>query len=80
MMGIKQGPLYDVDKIAKCANPNEACENLEASCTANIEPKEETARVTDHQSERSLCFKLDIRLLPVLAVMCTFYSDIFFLL
>lgn len=29
-----------------------------------------TARVLDHPAERSLCFKFDIRILPVLAVMC----------
>ncbi|KAI2014118.1 hypothetical protein LOY86_006574 [Ophidiomyces ophidiicola] len=32
--------------------------------------KEDTARVTDYKAERILCFKFDIRLLPVLAVMC----------
>lgn len=30
----------------------------------------ETARVVDHVAERKLCRKFDIRLLPVLAVMC----------
>ncbi|POR34769.1 Putative transporter [Tolypocladium paradoxum] len=32
----------------------------------------ETARVVDHGAERSLCFKFDIRILPVLAVMYLF--------
>lgn len=31
---------------------------------------EVTARVVDHAAERSLAFKFDIRILPVLAVMC----------
>lgn len=31
---------------------------------------EETARVVDHPAERALCFKFDIRILPVLALMC----------
>lgn len=30
----------------------------------------ETAHVVDSAAERSLCFKFDIRILPVLAVMC----------
>lgn len=30
----------------------------------------ETARVVDRAAERSLCFKFDVRILPVLAVMC----------
>ncbi|PNY25601.1 transporter [Tolypocladium capitatum] len=32
----------------------------------------ETARVVDHAAERSLCFKFDLRILPVLAVMYLF--------
>ena len=30
----------------------------------------DTARVLDHRAERALCRKFDIRLLPVLAMMC----------
>ena len=30
----------------------------------------ETARVVDHEAEKSLCRKFDYRLLPVLALMC----------
>ena len=30
----------------------------------------ETARVIDHQAERALCRKFDVRLMPVLAIMC----------
>ncbi|PON22055.1 hypothetical protein TGAM01_v209125 [Trichoderma gamsii] len=33
---------------------------------------EETARVVDHPAERALCFKFDIRILPVLALMYLF--------
>lgn len=29
-----------------------------------------TARVQDHPAERALCWKFDIRILPVLAIMC----------
>lgn len=31
---------------------------------------EETAEVIDHKAERRLCLRFDIRILPVLAVMC----------
>lgn len=31
---------------------------------------EGTAQVIDHAAEKSLCWKFDIRLMPVLAVMC----------
>jgi hypothetical protein len=34
--------------------------------------QEETARVVDHIAERQLCRKFDVRLMPVLAIMCTF--------
>jgi hypothetical protein len=30
----------------------------------------ETARVIDHAAERRLCRKFDLRILPVLAIMC----------
>lgn len=31
---------------------------------------EGVARVVDHVAERKLCWKFDIRLMPVLAIMC----------
>lgn len=31
---------------------------------------DDTVAVVDHTAERSLCFKFDIRILPVLAIMC----------
>lgn len=30
----------------------------------------ETARVVDHEAEKKLAWKFDIRILPVLAIMC----------
>lgn len=30
----------------------------------------ETARIVDHIAERQLCRKFDVRLMPVLAIMC----------
>lgn len=32
----------------------------------------ETAHVLDKAAERRLCFKFDVRLMPVLAVMCKY--------
>lgn len=36
---------------------------------------EDVVRVTDHQAERQLCRKFDLRLLPVLALMCRSISS-----
>lgn len=44
----------------------------DASCREHAHPDDETARVVDHDAERKLCFKFDIRILPVLAIMCAF--------
>jgi hypothetical protein len=38
----------------------------------NLKVEEETARVVDHAAERRLCRKFDVRLMPVLAIMCMF--------
>lgn len=35
----------------------------------------DTARVQDHEAERRLCRKFDIRILPVLAVMCEYLGE-----
>ena len=32
---------------------------------------DEVARVVDHKAERRLCRRFDLRILPILAVMCT---------
>lgn len=34
---------------------------------------EDVVRVVDHKAERALCRRFDLRLLPVLAVMCECY-------
>lgn len=41
----------------------------------NLKVEEETARVVDHAAERRLCRKFDVRLMPVLAIMCTSHSS-----
>ena len=35
----------------------------------------DTAHVLDKAAERRLCFKFDVRLMPVLAIMCKFYCS-----
>lgn len=44
-------------------------DKLESQVSA-VGTTHETAWVLDHQAERALCRKFDIRLLPILAVMC----------
>lgn len=55
-------PSRDVEAVGKDVHEHEECpkDNLYNDSTA----------VVDHAAERSLCFKFDIRILPVLAVMC----------
>lgn len=58
------------DEITKEAT-YEAAEKVESNPPqSEWKDNEETARVLDHKAERSLCWKLDIRLMPVLAIMC----------
>lgn len=35
---------------------------------------EDVVQVVDHPAERALCWKFDVRLLPILALMCTPFS------
>ena len=39
----------------------------------DVVQNEDTARVVDHIAERQLCRKFDMRLMPVLAIMCEFF-------
>ncbi|OAQ73671.1 MFS transporter [Pochonia chlamydosporia 170] len=57
-------PSKDVEAVGKDVHEHEECpkDNLYNDSTA----------VVDHAAERSLCFKFDIRILPVLAVMYLF--------
>lgn len=45
----------------------------------NLKVEEETARVVDHVAERRLCRKFDVRLMPVLAIMCMIDLSVLFL-
>ncbi len=49
--------------------PSGVGEVNDAESAMGINP-DDTARVLDHAAERRLCRKFDIRILPVLAVMC----------
>lgn len=47
-------------------------ENALFDDTVDVEDRNDatTARVVDHIAERQLCRKFDVRLMPVLAIMC----------
>lgn len=60
--------VQDADNgVSKDMGTNDHLDQIESQKEGFME---ETARVVDHPAERALCFKFDIRILPVLAVMC----------
>lgn len=60
--------VQDVDNsVSKDMGTNDHLDRVESQKDGFME---ETARVVDHPAERALCFKFDIRILPVLALMC----------
>lgn len=60
--------VQEVDNaVSKDMGTNDHLDQVESQKEGFIE---ETARVVDHPAERALCFKFDIRILPVLAIMC----------
>ncbi|KAH6606147.1 hypothetical protein Trco_005300 [Trichoderma cornu-damae] len=62
--------VQDVDNaLSKDMGINDHLDQIESQKDGMME---ETARVTDHPAERALCFKFDIRILPVLAIMYLF--------
>lgn len=60
-------PSRDEKIVASAPDPDNAGddENLK------VDPMD-TARVIDRAAERKLCLKFDVRLIPVLAIMCMF--------
>lgn len=62
--GLEAGPLPKKD--IEVADDAESSANGEGGVVAD------TARVQDHEAEVRLCRKFDLRLLPVLAVMCKY--------
>ena len=57
-------PTNDTTKAAAAASKVQDI----ASATGLVD---EITRVVDHKAERRLCRRFDIRLLPILAIMCT---------
>ncbi|KAL6870355.1 major facilitator superfamily domain-containing protein [Trichoderma novae-zelandiae] len=55
--------------VSKDMGTNDHLDQIESQKEGFVE---ETARVVDHPAERALCFKFDIRILPVLAIMYLF--------
>ena len=52
-------------------DPQDSKDNAHIDDTVAEAPVEaETARVVDKAAERKLCLKFDLRLMPVLAIMC----------
>ena len=67
-------PPYLVDNATKVASSSEPIDEPNklqgyASAPGIID---EVTRVTDHKAERRLCRRFDIRLLPILAIMCEY--------
>lgn len=58
----------DEGHLSKEAVTYEEGDKVESNHPAD--PDDDIVRVTDHKAERKLCFKFDIRLLPVIAIMC----------
>lgn len=66
-------PSADVEAVGMAGHEHEHDEY------AKNEPRDDTSRaaaavVVDQAAERSLCFKFDVRLMPVLSIMCKFAS------
>lgn len=58
-------PAKDIDKT----DASDVAD-VESSTTVEAAVVPETARVLDHQAEVKLCRKFDMRILPILALMC----------
>ncbi|EER27942.1 Major Facilitator Superfamily protein [Coccidioides posadasii C735 delta SOWgp] len=65
--------IHNVDDISRLEHQRDELNcHKKHSMVENEELKEDTARVTDQKAECALCLKLDIRILPVLAIMYLF--------
>lgn len=79
-MGASAVEVHEDDKVSPTTSntPGSSKSDIAKGTVQDIEgyaePSgvniEDTARVVDHVAERALCRKFDIRLMPVLAVMC----------
>lgn len=61
-------PRHDTKTAELEAFPDEA-NKKDATSSAYVE---DVARVVDHKAERALCRRFDIRILPILAIMCEY--------
>jgi hypothetical protein len=62
----REDPSRDEKIIASAPGPD----NIGDDENLKVDPID-TARVIDKTAERKLCLKFDVRLMPVLAIMCT---------
>ena len=70
---VPSNPVAPSDDVSKDAVAYEEANKVESDAPRpEWKEHEDTARVLDHKAERALCWKLDIRLMPVLAIMCAF--------
>lgn len=70
MASEKPTPVVS-DDISKNELTYESAGNLERnSLQGEGKFDDNVARITDHKAERALCRKFDVRLMPVLAIMC----------
>lgn len=68
-MKDSHSPEMDVQQAQQAREKEEALEDT-ADFDEQHRDDDETARVVDHIAERQLCRKFDVRLMPVLAIMC----------
>ena len=66
---LKHPPIC-VQVYLPAMDPTKDEQHIAAVDDAEFGQTEETARVLDHVAERRLCRKFDVRLMPVLAIMC----------
>lgn len=70
-------PEMDVQQAQQAREKEEALINDTFDAEDQTRDDDETARVVDHIAERQLCRKFDVRLMPVLAIMCEFFDRLF---
>lgn len=65
-----QPSLDDTAKKTATSNSVDEPDKLQGYASAAPGVVDEVTRVVDHKAERRLCRRFDVRLLPILAVMC----------
>lgn len=64
---VKDASAYDHEAPQREREPSEGGTEVKGEVY-----EADTAHIIDKKGERRLCRKLDVRLMPVLAIMCTF--------